>query len=168
MDLCAELTLHVMRFVQEPRDPPSSPRQWLLLPEGRRAAWPIARAFLADAPKPLMVAPLFESGMLGWWDLSALAGDHRRLVDRDFANQQEWLATHATHRGWSPKATILFETEADQVELPMTELGRWAREYAIPVGWTLGDGPDKDRPGRLLIRRSQGEWSPGAACQVHA
>lgn len=167
MDLCAELTLQVIRFVQEPRDPPSSPREWVFFPEGRRASWPVARTLLADARKPLMVAPLAEPGMIGSWGIHALKDDHLARAEHGLANQQQWLIEHAAHFGWTPTDIILFETEADHLELPMAELERWLKEYALPVGWTVGEGPDKARPGRLLIRRSHGDWSPGLVCHSH-
>ena len=72
MDLCAELTLQVLRFVQQPVDPPSSPREWVFVPEGRRAGWIEARQLLANAAKPLMVAALLEPGMIGSWGVRAL------------------------------------------------------------------------------------------------
>lgn len=167
MDLCAELTLQIIRFVQQPRNPPSSPREWVFFPEGRRVAWPLARTLLADAPKPLMVAPLAEPGMIGSWRIRALTGDHLAKAEHGLANQQQWLSEHATRFSWARTDLVLFETEADQLELSVAELERWLKEYALPVGWTVGEGPDKDRPGRLLIRRSRGDWSPGLVGHSH-
>lgn len=167
MDLCAELTLQVIRFVQQPRDQPSSPREWVFVPEGRRAGWPMARTLLAGARKPLMVAPLSEPGMIGSWGIHALKDDDLARAEHGLANQQQWLIEAATHFGWTPTDRILFETEADQVELSVAELERWLKEYALPVGWKVGEGPDKDRPGRLLIRRASGDWSPGMVCHAH-
>jgi hypothetical protein len=166
MDLCAALTLHVSRFVQMPVDPPASPTRWTFVPEGRRATWDEAAALLASAPKPLMVAPLLEPGALGSWGVRALAGDDLRRAQHELANQLAGLKHLLDQLGISDDAEVLFETPGDQLSLPVSELQRWFTEYLVFVGWTLGSGPDPDRSVRLLVRRSDGAWSPGTTCSV--
>lgn len=165
LDLCAELTLQVLRFVQQPADPPCSPLHWLFIPEGRRTGWLEARQLLADAPKPLMVAALSEPGMIGSWGIRALRDHDLARAEHSLINQQQWLEEAATRYRWAAGDKILFETAADSLELPLDELRRWLREYAIFAGWTVGEGPDAARPGRLFIRKPNGGWSPGMICK---
>ena len=167
MDLCAELTLQVVRHVQQPREAPASPREWVFVPEGRRANWIVARDLLSAARKPLIVSPLAECGMIGTWAMHALHDEHLARAEHGVANQQQWLAEHADHYRWTASDLVVFETEGDKLELPLTELQRWLQEYAVIVGWTVGEGPDANRPVRLSICRPTGDWSPGMACHHH-
>lgn len=167
MDLCAELTLQVIRFVQAPIEAPHSPLEWVFVREGRRAGWVEARQLLTEAPKPLIVAALSEPGMIGSWGMAALRDQHLARAEHGLRNQQQWLEEKAARFRWSETDVMLFETLADKLELPLSELRRWLKEYAIFAGWTVGAGPDPARPGRLLIRNPAGEWSPGMVCEPH-
>lgn len=168
MDRCAELTLHVLRFVQQPLDPPCSPREWLIVPEGRRLGWIATREHLAGLPKPLMVAALAEPGMIGTWNVATLPDQSAASARQSFASQQQWLEGAVAQYGWSAGDRVLFETAGDSLEMSLADLRRWLQEYAFFAGWTVSEGPDQDRPARLLIRRPDGAWSPGMACEVRA
>ena len=50
MDIAAELTLRIARFIQMTADPPASPARWLFVPEFEHARWATAGELLANAP----------------------------------------------------------------------------------------------------------------------
>ncbi|HEY4101200.1 MAG TPA: hypothetical protein VGM20_10015 [Gemmatimonadales bacterium] len=156
-----------MRFVQQPRDHPASPLEWIFAPHGRRERWAAAREHLSRAPKPLIAAPLAEPGMIALWNIGTFDDEQRVRAEQRFANQLQWLNKGITHLGLAPTDLFLFETDADQFELPVAELARWLGEYATMVPWTIGEGVDTRRRARLMIRRSNGDWSPGKACHFH-
>jgi len=165
MDVCAELTLQVIRFVQQPIDAPCSPLEWVFIPEGRRASWADARRLLSEAPKPFIVAPISEPGMIGSWGVRALQGEHLARVEHNLRNQQRWLEEAVNHHHWAETDQVLFESPGDELELSLSDLRRWLVEYAVIAGWTISEGPDAARPGRLVIRKANGVWSPGmVAC----
>src|SRR5947199_270545 len=113
MDICAALTLHVTRFVQMPVEAPASPLRWTFVPEGRRAGWHEAGDLLSNAPKPLMVAPLLEPGLLGTWGISALGGSDRARADHELSNQLAAFDDQASELELGDDSRILFETPAD-------------------------------------------------------
>lgn len=166
MDLAAELTLHVLRFVQQPVDPPMSPARWTLLPEGRTATWPEARALLAGAVKPLMVSPLAEQGLIGSWGIRALTGEHLARVEHNLQNQAEAFEYSARQLGLTDDDQVLLETFADEIAVPVPEMRRYFSEYAVIVPWSMHAGPDAARRGRLLLLRPDRTWSPGMSCRI--
>jgi hypothetical protein len=74
MDKPAELTLQILRRAHASiaGDAVAPPAEWLFVPSGARCAWSDARQFLADQPKPLLVAPLFDAGVVGLWTPHAI------------------------------------------------------------------------------------------------
>jgi hypothetical protein len=166
LDPCAELTLQVLRFVQQPLENPSFPRRWTLIPEGQRLGWVAAREWLASQPKPIMVAALAEPGLIGTWSATGVPDKGAENTAQSFASQQQWLEGAVAKYGWTDSDRVLFETVGDSLELSLTDLRRWLREYAFFAPWTVGEGPDRERPARLLVRRPDGSWSPGMTCEV--
>ncbi len=167
MDLCAELTLHVLRFVQSPDDPPVSPAKWHFVPDGVQVAWPEARRLLRDAVKPIIVAPLAEPGMIGTWGVAALTGMARARAEHNLANQVNFLRGFAAEHGLRQDDSILFETAADRLVLSLAELDRWLHDYGIHMGWTLSDQPAGECRARMLVlKHLGGPWSPGMSCRV--
>jgi len=164
MDICAELTLRIARFIQVSETPPQSPAYWFFVPEFRRAGWSTALELLANAPKPLIVAPLPEPGLVGTWGLRALTGEDRARADHQFANQEAFFADRITHLQLGEDDSIAFDSGADTVSLSVREFKRWLREYAVCAGSTLDPGTMSANSGALVVRRPDGHWSPGAAC----
>jgi hypothetical protein len=149
MDACAELTLRLVRAAQESLNPVSSMVDWVFLPEHQRATWSQAREILTGAAKPLIVAPMLESGSLAIWSIGALEPQHRTTCEREFANQCQYF---------NEKLAALALDDADQIETPdetfalaVAEFRQWATQYAVFVGISMTATPVAHR-GRILIR----------------
>ena len=166
MDICAELTLRVARFIHMPADPPASPVNWFFMPEFLHARWDRAGELLAAAPKPLIVAPLPDPGALGTWFAGALTGEHRARADHQISNQQSLFAKLLDDIGLTDESSIVFDSGVDETVLGVPDFKRWLREYAVCAGSNLGASPDDPSRGRLFVRRPNGEWSPGRTCRI--
>lgn len=149
MDVCAELTLRLIRACQEALHPRSSGIDWVFLPQHKHTSWTEARELLSGVAKPILVAPLLESGWLTLWSLSALASGQRAVFEREFANQRQYF---------SEKLVMLSLKDDDHVETPDTdftltagEFRRWIEDYALAVGLGMSASPNA-RTARLLIR----------------
>jgi hypothetical protein len=149
MDTCAELTLRLVRAGQEALNPVSSMLDWDFFPEHQHATWSQAREILTQAAKPLIVAPLLESGSVAIWSVAALQPQHRAALEPEFANQCQYV---------NEKLAALALEDTDHVETPdgtftltVAEFRQWAAQYAIHVGigMTASQVP---RTGRILIR----------------
>ena len=163
-DTSAELTLRVARFIQMPEDPPASPARWFFVPEFYSAHWDEAIALLTAAPKPLIVAPLPDPGMLGTWYLGALTGVHRARADQQLQNQQAFFASQLEGLGLSDADTVVFDSGPDETAINVSEFRRWLGDYAVCAGSTLRRHATAPRTAALLVRRPQGGWSPGMTC----
>jgi hypothetical protein len=168
IDISAELTLRIARFIQMPDTPPASPARWFFVPEFYSASWEEAGALLAAAPKPLVVAPLPDPGFLGTWHIGALAGVHRARADHQLHNQQAFFAAHLEHLGLSETHTVVFDSGADETVIDAASLRRWLREYAVCVGSTLQRQAPAPHAAALIVRWPHGGWSPGMACDHRA
>ena len=137
MDIAAELTLRIARFIQMTADPPASPARWLFVPEFEHARWATAGELLANAPKPLIVAPLPDGGFLGTWFVGALTGVHRERAERQLENQQAFFHARIAHLGLKDSDAIVFDSGADETLIPVADFRRWLRDYAVCAGSTL-------------------------------
>jgi hypothetical protein len=149
MNTWAELTLRLVRAGQEALSPRSSMVDWVFFPEHQHATWAHAREILATADKPLIVAPLLESGSVAIWSISALQPQHRAALEREFANQCQYL---------NEKLAALALEDTDRVETPdgefaltVAEFRQWATQYTVPVGVGMTASPVARR-GRILVR----------------
>jgi len=149
MDACAELTLRLVRAGQEALNPRSSMVDWVFYPDHQHVTWSQAREILIGAAKPLIVAPLLESGSVAIWSVSALEPQHRTVMEREFANQCEYF---------NEKLAALALDDTDQIETPdgtftltVAELRQWATQYTVTVGIGMTATPVA-RMGRILIR----------------
>ncbi|HEY9226251.1 MAG TPA: hypothetical protein VIP11_06375 [Gemmatimonadaceae bacterium] len=163
-DIAAELTLRVARFLQMPDGPPASPARWFFVPEFYSAGWDEAGSLLAEAPKPLIVAPLPDPGFLGTWFLGALKGVHRSRAEHQLQNQQAFFAAQLQHLGLTDTHTIVFESGADESVVDVATFKRWLQEYVVCAGSTLQRSAPAPHSAALLIRRPHGGWSPGMTC----
>ena len=157
----AELALHIARFVQMPVGSAEWPEHWEFVLRGGRYSRTEAAEVLARSPKPVLVAPLLEPGMLALWPADALDEEGRSRFDHDFANQVEAVAGRIRDLELTDSSRILFVTAAGRVVLSAAECRACFRAYAVLAGWNLVKGPDGDHPASLVIRRSDGQWSPG-------
>jgi hypothetical protein len=170
MDVYAELTLRLVRAGQEALNPRSSMVDWVFFPDHQRATWSQARAILAEATKPLIVAPLLESGSVAIWSVSALQPQHRTVLEREFTNQCEYF---------NEKLVGFALDDSDQIETPdgtftitVAEFRQWATQYTVFVGISITATPVARR-GRILIRppgggRPVGWIDPGQLTNVAA
>lgn len=157
MDVCAELTLRLVRAGQEALSPCSSMVDWDFFPEHRHATWSQAREILTGAAKPLIVAPLLESGSAAIWSVGALQPQRRTVFEREFANQSEYF---------NEKLAALGLDDTDQIETPdgtftltVAEFRQWATQYTVLVGISVTATPVARR-GRILIRPPGGGRPP--------
>ena len=167
-ETATRLALAMVQFIQaEPRL--SSPASWWLVPDVIR----LRRAEVLDAleamPKPVVLGPMVEQGMLAVWPFDAASPRGRRQLEHDLLNQQ--AAVRELLARLTPGAAVvdvLLELDADEMVFPSTELETWAREYLVMTsGWRLAEsGGDPRAPVRLLLRRADGSWSPGDACRT--
>jgi hypothetical protein len=157
MDACAELTLRLVRAGQEALNPCSSMVDWDFFPEHRHATWSQAREILAGAAKPIIVAPLLESGSVAIWSAGALEPQHSTVFEREFANQCEYF---------NKKLAAFALDDTDQVETPdgaftitVAEFRQWATQYTVLVGISITATPVAHRC-RVLIRPPGGGRPP--------
>ena len=131
MDFGAELTLQIVWRAQTHARPDGarSPESWLFWPRGERVDWEGARAMLGALPKPLLVAPLLEPGMLGLWTADALDEPCRQVVARGIANQVQYYADKLTAIGVE-QGPVRFGSETSTYEMSREGFLDWAAEYA--------------------------------------
>ena len=149
MDLCAELTLRASRLLQEHRGPESSFAFWYFLPEFHRTGWAEARMLLANAPKPLLVSPLVEPGMLATWRLDVMGPGLRPASDHHAANQVEYYEAKLKAVGLDDGCSVELRTPSGELSLPVPEFRRWYHEYLF-AGVSVAKTVDP-RIGRLLL-----------------
>jgi hypothetical protein len=164
----AHIALAMVEFVQaQPRL--SSPAIWWILPDLVRLRRAEVLEVLEAMPKPVVLGPMVEQGMLAVWPVEAASPRGGAQIEHDLLNQQSIVQTVLTRLapGGAP-VDVLLELEADELVFPSTELEVWTREYLVATsGWTLGNsGGDPRAPVRLLLRRADGEWSPGRSCRT--
>lgn len=163
-DIAAELTLRVARFLQMPDAPPASPARWFFVPEFYSAQWDEAGDLLTAARKPLIVAPLPDPGFLGTWFLDALKGVHLQRAQHQLRNQQAFFAAQLQQLGLHDSDSVVFQSGADDTAVDVATLKRWLQEYIVCVRSTLQRHAPAPHSAALLIRRPNGGWSPGMAC----
>ncbi|HEV7387017.1 MAG TPA: hypothetical protein VGN73_00265, partial [Gemmatimonadaceae bacterium] len=149
MDACAELTLRLVRAGQEALNPLSSMVDWVFFPDHQHATWSQAREILTGAVKPLLVAPLLESGSVAIWSVGEFQPQHRAVAEREFANQCQYFDQKLA--GLALGDTDQIETPDGTFTLTVAELRQWATEYAVAVGIGMTASPVAGR-GRILIR----------------
>jgi hypothetical protein len=137
MDHAAQLALRICRFVQMPLNSPDWPREWRFVPGGGRADREEAIKLLVDAPKPVIIAPLVEPGMLATWCVANMSGEPRRRVDHDFANEVGWVERFAAELSLSETDEVIFDSASDRFMLTLIELRAFFRDVAVIAGWML-------------------------------
>jgi hypothetical protein len=162
MDLAAELTLQIARFLQTRAEAPRAPLEWGFVPGPERYSYGQAREALTNAEKPIVLGVLHHPGYLARWRAQTLDVGERRKVAHALANQQAYLEEKLTGRGLTDESVITFEAWGDRLDLPLSELRRWMREYLVICGWTIGESSDATHAVRLLVLHGTGGWSPGA------
>jgi hypothetical protein len=150
MTIGAELTLQISRRVQAHAraELAEFPRLWSLWPRGERLDWDGTRALLDSLPKPLLVAPLLEPGMLGLWEHDPLDEQRRPIVRYGIKNQVQYYADKLAAIG-AERGPVRFGPSASRYEMTRDEFLLWATEYAINVGISLEPADDA---GVALVR----------------
>lgn len=149
MDNCAELSLRIIRAGQEALNPQSSPVAWRFFPERPDVTWSDARNRLAATEKPVIIAPLLESGSVAIWSINGFTPEHRAIAEREFANQCQYFTEKLSALGFGDADHV--ETPDGDFRVTVPEFKRWATEYAVNVGIGMTKSPDA-RAARILIR----------------
>src|SRR5690349_10406094 len=159
MDTGAELTLQIVRLAHARAvgDVPGALQRWAFWPHGERCDWEEARALLSRLPKPVLVAPLAEPGMLGLWTVDMLAEEQRRAARRELSKQVEYLVDKLA--ALDDPELVRFGSGGSAYQLTRAELLQWATEYALNVGISLGRSPDVG-VAHVLVRPSGGGAPP--------
>jgi hypothetical protein len=147
--MCAEFTLRLVRVAQEALNPLSSMRDWIFFPEHQHATWAQAREVLTQSKKPLIVAPLLESGAVAVWSIDSLQPQDRAPLEREFANQCKYFNEKLAAFGLGGSDQI--ETPDGAFRVTAGELRQWATQYTVPVGIGM-TASQAGRGGRILIR----------------
>ena len=150
MDLCAELTLRIIRLVQETESLNRTWREWMIFPDGRRAPWAGARDILAATSKPVMVAALLEPGWIAMWCFGEMSSADRALADSELENQCGFFDAKLRAYGLGDDDRIALTTLAGEFTMSVADFRRWMREYALSVGIGL----DKSKvagTGRIIV-----------------
>ena len=137
MDLCAEFTLRAARLVQEYNNTWSSMAGWLILPEFRAVTWTQAGELLGSMPKPVIVAPLRESGLLAYWEVAKLEPAQRDHIQRHLANQVEYVCEKLKLCGLSENDKLSLVAMGWEFRMTVSEFQRWTREFVIALGFTI-------------------------------
>jgi hypothetical protein len=117
------------------------PHRWRIWPGGEQLDWAEARMLLARCPRPVLVAPLLESGMLGLWASASLDEQQRETVRRGLADQVRYYAGKLAAVGVE-RGPVRFGSGASCFEMTGDEFLRWANEYGINVGISLEPSED--------------------------
>ena len=152
VDVCAELTLRIVRMSQEALNPLSSLADWWFLPENRHARWAEAREIFSESPKPILIAPLVEPGMIVVWTLDSVQADVRQNWEREFANQCQYFDEKLKGFGLSDADAVTLEGPAGEYKISVADFRRWAKEYAIPVAAIGMRKSSTPRAGKIIIR----------------
>jgi hypothetical protein len=161
MDLCAELTLRLVRLAQEHNNPRSVLARWFFFPEYRPVWWEEARDALTAAPKPLVVAPLLEPGALALWSIVELAPHAREKLERAFANQAEYFDEKLRLLGLADEDSVSLHTPAGEFALAVAEFRHWVSDYSVAVGVSVA--ASAPRAARLVVRPPGGGRPLGLA-----
>jgi len=157
MDVCAELTLRIVRAAQEALNPRSSLVGWFFFPAHRQISWSDANQALASASKPLIVAPLVEPGSIAVWSIDTLESSDRKRLEYEFANQRQYFREKLEMLGLNDSDHV--ETPDGEFRVTVAEFRGWSAEYSIPIGIGMSRSPTPNTA-RLLIRPPGGGGPP--------
>ena len=155
MDVCAELTLRIIRLAQETDALNRTNVEWVISPDGRRAEWEGARAMLAATQKPVIVAALLEPGWIAMWRLGEMSPADRARAESEVENQCAYFDDKLRRFGLGDDDCIALTTLAGEFTMSVADFKRWMREYALSVGISL----DKSKvagTGRIVVRPAGG------------
>ena len=118
------LALTMVQFIQaEPRL--SSPASWWIVPDVIRLRHDQVLEVLEAMPKPVVLGPMVEQGMLGVWSFAAASARGRAQLEHDLLNQQIAIQTMlAQIAPGAQVADVPLELDADEMVFPLTGLRR--------------------------------------------
>jgi len=151
MDVCAELTLSLIRLVQETEALNRTNVEWVIFPDGRHAPWAEARDILATTPKPVLIAALLEPGWIAMWCLGDMSSVDRARAESELENQCGYFDDKLRRFGLSDDDRIALTTLAGEHTMSVADFRRWMREYALSIGISL-DKSTVARTGRIVVR----------------
>ena len=158
MNVQAELTLQIARLVQ-PRNQRRTPAGLMFWPDGFRVTWAEANAFLADAPKPVIVAPLVEPGLLGLWSQADISAARKDAFAAELANQRQYYEEKLHALGLGPQDLIHAEWTTPEQTVTVNDFLRWADDYVMPVPISL-ERSDESGAVRLIVSPPGGGAPP--------
>lgn len=161
-DSLAALTLEIVRHVQMPAGAAAEPSRWMVVPRvGSDGSAPAMAAWLAAAPKPLVVAPLVAPGEIAVWSLSSLDADARAGVEEACRNQAAYLGAKLETLGAADEEEIALETAAGRVALPVARFREWAASFVVTsCGITVRRDGERASLRIAVLRGDQTSWWP--------
>lgn len=158
MNVQAELTLQIARLVQ-PRNQRRPAADWMFWPDGFRVTWAEAIAFLADTPKPVIVAPLVEPGFLGLWSQADIGAARKETFASELANQRQYYEEKLHALGVGPQGLIHAEWTTPEQTVTVADFLRWADDYVMPLPISL-ERSDESGAVRLIVSPPGGGAPP--------
>jgi hypothetical protein len=151
MDVCAELTLRIIRLAQETESLSRTWVEWVIFPDGRYASWAGTRDVLAATPKPVMIAALLEPGWIAMWPLADMSAADRAHAGAELENQRDYFDKKLRILGLGNDDRMTLTTLAGELTVSVADFRRWTSEYALSVGLSI----DKSKVagvGRITVR----------------
>lgn len=155
MDVCAELTLRIIRLAQETEQLNRTNVEWVIFPDGRHAPWSATRDILAATTKPVMIAALLEPGWIAMWCLADMPPQDRARAESELENQCAYFDAKLRMFGLGDDDRIALTTVAGELTMSVADFRRWMREYALSIGISL-DQSKMPATGRIVVRPAGG------------
>jgi hypothetical protein len=135
----AELAMQIVRLVQMHGRPKATLERWSHLPNlTGTLSWEGMRSRLAELPKPVLLLPGNEPGMLATWGLDQFPADQLAAAKHNFENQVGYYTEKAKVCGLAPETVLRLQKGEVFASLTVAEFIDFAREYAIGARITLG------------------------------
>ncbi|HET7040793.1 MAG TPA: hypothetical protein VFI13_02195 [Gemmatimonadales bacterium] len=159
----ARLAFTAIRFEEAVAQPGQKPGRYIFLPSWREIPAAEVEAFLVALPSPALISVTTTRGVLSLLLQHELSGDRRRWAEKTFSNYLAVLADIGSTLGLTDGSRLLLEAEGEAQVYPLEVVRYYTQHFPAQVGFTLAPLTDDPRAeARLLLRRGDGMWSPGA------
>jgi hypothetical protein len=156
----ADLTLRVVRAVQGP--PRGAVVQWFIVPDLEEVGWSGLTRMLAALPKPVVIAPLLQPGMIGVWTIGSLTESQRHIVRRLTKNRVDYFREKLDLLSDAPVQTIEFRPEDEnKLRMTRTDFERWIRDFSVSVGITVVSTGDPTMARLIVLLPGSGSSPTG-------